>query len=209
MADALAEVMGTIAREDFPHASDTFMALMPAAQAHLAGGPAKPFKLACLWFVQAHGQAWKRYALFKRYWALQQPKPPAEDDDEEPAGLDFNEMRDLLYRRITFSVAGLQNHRRALENVADRPHWQLISSLCPWPAHASQDGRVERYTHPFWEGSVPTGFAGLPVQIHGTGPPMTGRKYPPKEAIQGSTHACHQNTGRHCSVGHYMPSLGD
>ena len=147
MADALAEVMGAIARDDFPHAASAFMALLPVAQAHLNGGQAKPFKLACLHFIQAHGQHWKRYELFKRYWALRRPAPPTSADDEEPDGPDFNEMRDLLYHWVVSSVSALEHRRRALRNIADRPYWKLSSAICPWPEHARQDGRVEHHTH--------------------------------------------------------------
>lgn len=102
-------------------------------------------------FLSGHQVHWQRFALHTRWLEFQFPrKRPHWDDEEEDCGIDLREAGRVLVHWITMSYYARTRRSRMLGNVADRPYWQLVSSVCIYPAHVKADGTMHRYDDAFW-----------------------------------------------------------
>lgn len=124
-------VFWRVCKPDFPQQTAQLLRLLGGLLGHLQGQvDARAFRLRCRHFFEETGVRWPRYDA----WVHEQGREPRyEYDEDADEGPDYREMGELLAHRLVMAYNSETRRQRYLDNVADRPVWQLV---------AIEDGRT-------------------------------------------------------------------
>ena len=116
-------VFWKVCLSEFPQLKTELNALLPNFIECIDNGLIRPFNKQCAKFFERNNPTWGRYDK----WLADDERIIPSRNEEEDCLPDYYEMGELFAHRLmhTYYVQGRK--LRLLDNVCDRPYWQLIT----------------------------------------------------------------------------------
>lgn len=106
----------------------------------------------CRRFFEENEPSWPRYDAYVAYYGETDPRLPVHEDGEEVEGADYREAGELLAHRIVMVFYAEKCRLRYLENVDNRPLWQLavIKDGRAYPECLKEASVIQRFDSAYW-----------------------------------------------------------